>query len=236
MIRLNSVSKNYLSMDGRPVSILSGVSFSASRGEFVAVIGHSGSGKTTLLNIIGALDNNYGGEVRLANQDIRGMSDRALSAFRRKNIGFVFQQYNLLSELTALENVLLPSWFASGSDLCGILASEKQTLSDRGHDLLKRVGLQGKENSKPDSLSGGERQRVAIARAMLFSPPILLCDEPTGNLDPETGGGIVKLFQSLCAETGLTALVVTHDQRVSAAAGRVLTLKDGTITETAASA
>ena len=199
--------------------VLRSLDLSVRAGEFVAVIGPSGSGKSTLLQIIGGLDVVYGGEVSVAGTPLRGLGDRALSRFRNAQIGFVFQSFHLVPQLSARENVRLPAFFS----VDGALGAESEA---RAEAVLARVGLKTKGARLPAQLSGGERQRVAIARALYAKPPLLLCDEPTGNLDARTGAEVIELFQSLHAE-GLTLLTVTHEERMSAAAGRVVRLADG---------
>jgi len=203
---------------GVPQDLWRGLELTVDEGEFVAIEGQSGSGKSTLLHILGGLDRAYQGDVRVLGEHIRGLSDARLAALRHARIGFVFQSFNLLSELTALENVLLPDFFGEGipdAERCAMRA-------------LERVGLADKARARPTALSGGERQRVAIARALLAGPPLLLADEPTGNLDARTGEGIIALFRELHRD-GMSLLVVTHEARVSRAASRVLVLRDGVL-------
>jgi len=203
---------------GVPQDLWRGLELTVDEGEFVAIEGQSGSGKSTLLHILGGLDRAYQGAVRVLGEHIRGLSDARLAALRHARIGFVFQSFNLLSELTALENVLLPDFFGEGipdAERCAMRA-------------LERVGLADKARARPTALSGGERQRVAIARALLAGPPLLLADEPTGNLDARTGEGIIALFRELHRD-GMSLLVVTHEARVSRAASRVLVLRDGVL-------
>jgi putative ABC transport system ATP-binding protein len=187
------------------------------RGDFVAIEGQSGSGKSTLLHLAGGLDRHYQGTVKLLGEDLAQLSDAQLSARRNHSLGFVFQAFNLLPQLSALENVLLPAAFG------GAQASD---YTSRAKDVLALVGLARKSMARPAQLSGGERQRVAIARALLLRPTLLLCDEPTGNLDARTGAGIIELFRDL-HRAGTTLLIVTHEVRVSRAASRVLLLREG---------
>lgn len=224
MISARGLSKRYLDGDGREVRVLDGLDLELQRAEFVAVVGSSGSGKSTLLHLIGGLDADYQGEITVAGEPLRGKSDRELSSFRNRQVGFVFQSFHLVSNLPAIENVLLPHQFDSGSP-------ERPRLSPaaaraRAMEVLERVGLGQKTVRTPERLSGGERQRVAIARALFQGPKVLLCDEPTGNLDQATGEEIIRLFRALNAE-GLTLLVVTHEERMSEAAGRVLRMSGG---------
>jgi putative ABC transport system ATP-binding protein len=196
---------------------LKGVSFSIARGEFAAVMGPSGCGKSTLLALLGLLDRPSGGRYLLDGVDARGMSDGELTRLRRERIGFVFQAYNLLPRLSALENVALPMAYA------GLPLEERR---ERALKLLGRVGLAEKASRTPLELSGGERQRVGIARSLSNSPSLLLADEPTGNLDSKSSVDVMAFFKELHAE-GMTILLVTHDAAVGAAAQRILRLKDG---------
>jgi putative ABC transport system ATP-binding protein len=199
-----------------PQDLLRGVDLSVRRGEFVAVEGQSGSGKSTLLHLLGGLDRAFEGEARVLGCDLNAVSDAELAALRHTQIGFIFQSFNLLPALTALENVLLPDFFGDG-----LPDAERRAL-----EALDRVGLAEKGRARPAALSGGERQRVAIARALVARPPLLLADEPTGNLDARTGEGVIELFRELHRD-GMTLLIVTHEARVSHAATRVLVLREG---------
>ena len=222
MISARALEKSFEDGDGSTVRVLQGLDVEVASGEFVAVVGPSGSGKSTLLHILGGLDVDYRGEVSVSGVSLKGLDDRGLARFRSEKVGFVFQSFHLIPNLSALENVLLPAFF--GGAVPG--AVERQ----RANEVLERVGLGGKQDRPPLRLSGGERQRVAIGRALFHRPPVLLCDEPTGNLDANTGGEIIQLFRSLNAE-GLTVLAVTHEERVSAAARRVLRLRDGKLVD-----
>ncbi len=219
-IQLRGVAKQYPPREPGlgPQELLRAVDLEVHRGEFVAVEGQSGSGKSTLLHILGGLDREFAGEARVLGCDLRGVSDAELAALRHTQIGFVFQSFNLLPALSALENVLLPDFFGDG-----LPDAER-----RAREALERVGLLDKARARPSALSGGERQRVAIARALVAGPPLLLADEPTGNLDARTGEGVIDLFRQLHRE-GMTLLIVTHEARVSHAANRVLVLRDGTL-------
>jgi putative ABC transport system ATP-binding protein len=210
-IALRGVNKRYGARE-----LLAGVDLEIKRGEFVAVEGQSGSGKSTLLHLLGGLDREFEGDAQVLGCDLRSLSDRELAALRHTQIGFIFQSFNLLPALTALENVLLPDFFGDGVP----------DAARRARESLARVGLGDKAAAKPAFLSGGERQRVAIARALLARPPLLLADEPTGNLDARTGEEVIALFKELHAD-GMTLLIVTHEARVSHAARRVLVLRDG---------
>ena len=219
-IELRALRKRYppRAAGGAPQELWRGLELTVAEGEFVAIEGQSGSGKSTLLHILGGLDHTYEGEVRILGEDLRGLSDARLAALRHARIGFIFQSFNLLPELTALENVLLPDFFGDG-----VPEADR-----RAREALERVGLSDKARARPTALSGGERQRVAIARALLSRPPLLLADEPTGNLDATTGHGVIELFREL-HRGGMTLLVVTHEVRVSRAASRVLVLRDGAL-------
>ena len=219
-IELRGIAKRYPPREPGlpPQELLRGVDLTVARGEFVAIEGQSGSGKSTLLHVVGGLDRGFEGEARVLGCDLRKVSDAELSALRHTQIGFVFQSFNLLPSLSAVENVLLPDFFGEG-----VPDAER-----RARESLDRVGLAGKERARPATLSGGERQRVAIARALLARPPLLLADEPTGNLDARTGEEVIDLFRQLHRE-GMTLLIVTHEARVSHAADRVLVLRDGVL-------
>lgn len=217
MISARGLKKSY--RDGETeVRVLDSLSLEVAAGEFVAIVGPSGSGKSTLLHILGGLDVDYSGEVSVAGTSLKGLSDGALAAFRNTSVGFVFQSFHLIPNVSALENVLLPAYFGKDTRTVG-------ERSKRAEAVLDRVGLGAKKDRAPQRLSGGERQRVAIARALFSEPKILFCDEPTGNLDAATGAGIIELFHELHRE-GLTLLAVTHEERMSAAAERVLRLKE----------
>ncbi|HSM91521.1 MAG TPA: ABC transporter ATP-binding protein [Anaeromyxobacteraceae bacterium] len=218
MIALRAITKTF--HDGsQEVQVLRGVDLEAAPGELVAIVGQSGSGKSTLLYVAGALDGDFGGEAIVAGRSLRAMSERDRAELRNRRIGFVFQSFNLLPGLSALENVMLPGVLRRGGE-------PFEGLRERARAALARVGMGDKATARPARLSGGERQRVAIARALAAGPALLLADEPTGNLDATTGEGIIRLFRELAAG-GLTVLVVTHEERVSRAAERVLHLQDG---------
>jgi len=200
---------------------LRGVSFDIQPGEFVAITGPSGCGKSTLLNIVGLLDDPSGGQYTLNGRNILDMSDRERSDFRRDQIGFVFQSFNLLNRLTAADNVSLPMMYAGVPDA---------HVHTRARELLAKVGLKGKEKKTPLELSGGERQRVAIARALANSPKIILADEPTGNLDSVSSREVMEMLLRLNAE-GITVIMVTHDKDLAARARRNIRMKDGRVEE-----
>ncbi|HVS03923.1 MAG TPA: ABC transporter ATP-binding protein [Thermoanaerobaculia bacterium] len=202
------------------VPALRGVSLDVSAGELLAVVGPSGSGKTTLLNLLGTLDEPDGGTLRFAGDELAGLSDRRRTELRRRRLGFVFQTFNLVPVLSALENVEYPLWIA------GVGRRERRR---RAGEALDAVGLAARSRHRPDQLSGGERQRVALARALVHEPAAVLADEPTGNLDSVTGGEILDLLVRLNRERGTTFLVATHDPEVMRRAGRRLTLRDGRV-------
>jgi ABC-type lipoprotein export system ATPase subunit len=214
-----SLVKTY-AMGRRTLEVLRGVDLTVARGEFLALRGASGAGKSTLLHLIGGLDSPNAGEIFFNGRNLAKLSEDELTHFRNRRVGFVFQAYHLLPELTALENVCLPARVAR--------ISAAQT-EKRGHELLSRVGLKERADHKPSELSGGEQQRVAIARALVNEPELLLADEPTGNLDSKTGGEIIELLKNLCAEKQMTLVIATHDANVAAHAQRVIELADGRI-------
>jgi putative ABC transport system ATP-binding protein len=218
VIRLRGVTKAFRDA-GREVPILRGVDLDVAPGELVAIVGPSGSGKSTLLYVAGALDRDFAGEATVAGVPLAGLSETQRATLRNREIGFVFQSFNLLQGLSAIENVMLPGLLRRGD-------AEGGDLRARAEQALVDVGLADKARQPPARLSGGERQRVAIARALFARPKVLLADEPTGNLDAVTGDGIIKRFAALAA-AGLTVLVVTHEERVSRAASRVLHLQEG---------
>jgi putative ABC transport system ATP-binding protein len=220
MIALRGVSKGFKDGD-RAIPVLRGVNLSVAPGELVAIVGASGSGKSTLLYILGALDRDFEGEAEVAGQLLHRLSVAERAELRNRSIGFVFQSFNLLPGLSALENVMLPGMLRrDGPD------GRAAALRARAAEALARVGLQDRAHAPPARLSGGERQRVAIARALFTGPAVLLADEPTGNLDAATGEDVIARFAALARE-GLTIVVVTHEERVSRAATRVLHLHDG---------
>jgi putative ABC transport system ATP-binding protein len=203
---------------GRPVTILDGVSLDVAAGEVVAVTGPSGSGKSTLLGLIAGLDTPSAGSIAVGGVEITGLGEAALARFRRRTLGFVFQSYHLIPTLTAVENVAVPF------ELAGVAAPLAAARSRLGE-----VGLAARADHYPTQLSGGEQQRVAIARAVALAPPLLLADEPTGNLDSATGAQIVDLLLGLNRERGSTLLLVTHDPALAGRAGRAIVLRDGRV-------
>jgi len=218
VIELRGITKVY-PMGERGVLALSGVDLVIREGELVAIMGPSGSGKSTLMNVLGCLDNPSAGTYLLAGRDVSRLNERDLALVRNREIGFVFQSFNLLPRASALENVELPLVYG------GIGARERRA---RSEEALRSVGVEDRAHHKPSELSGGQRQRVAIARALATRPRILLADEPTGNLDSHTAEEILSLFKGIHAR-GNTVILVTHDREVAERAGRILHIKDGRI-------
>ncbi|MGB9610068.1 MAG: ABC transporter ATP-binding protein [Bryobacteraceae bacterium] len=202
------------------VEILKGISFAVESGEFVAVMGASGSGKSTLLGLVAGLDTPTSGSIQIEGEEISRMDEDRLAVLRGRKIGFVFQSYQLIPTLTAEENVLLPAELA-GEDY--------ETARRRAQELLKAVGLEDRRDHYPVQLSGGEQQRVALARAFIRRPPLLLADEPTGNLDSVNGRQVLELMLALNRSEGATLVLVTHDRELAAHATRIITLRDGRI-------
>jgi ABC-type lipoprotein export system ATPase subunit len=219
LLRARALTKTY-TMGKRSLEVLRGVDLDVARGEFLALRGASGAGKSTLLHLIGGLDLPNSGEILFDGNNLVAFSERRLTDFRNRRVGFIFQAYHLLPELTALENVCLPARMARISSA---------TVEVRGRELLARVGLKDRLDHKPSELSGGEQQRVAIARALINEPELVLADEPTGNLDSKTGGEIIELLKSLRVERQTTLVIATHDAKVAANAERVIELVDGRI-------
>ena len=224
IISASGIHKSY-KMGQSYIDVLKGLELSVPKGTFLAVVGASGSGKSTLLHILGALDTPDKGSVHFNGSDLQKFSSRQLNTFRNKKVGFVFQFYHLLDELTVLENVILP--VMAGLSTLGWLAQRNST-KKRANELMERLGLAQRIKHKPYQLSGGERQRVAIARALINGPEMLLADEPTGNLDFETGNGILDILEELNRD-GQTIIMVTHDDRIAQRAHRVIRLLDGRI-------
>ena len=219
ILKACNISKSYAHGDGR-VEVLRDVDLSVSRGEVLAIVGPSGAGKSTLLHIIGGLDSPSNGVVYIKGEEIYKLNDRDLSGFRNRNIGFVFQFYHLLPEFTAMENVLLPLMVKEKK------GSPKRFLKE-AEDILGQVGLSHRLTHKPSELSGGEQQRVAIARALINQPEIIFCDEPTGNLNTESGQEIIDLLLDLNKKNHQTFVIVTHDEEVAKRADRIVYMKDG---------
>jgi putative ABC transport system ATP-binding protein len=218
IIRLRDLTREYR-MGSEIILALRGVSLEIHRNEYVAIMGPSGSGKSTMMNMLGCLDTPTDGEYWLNGEEVSGLSDDALARVRNREIGFVFQTFNLLPRATALHNVELPLVYA------GVRGRERR---DRAAKALERVGLSNRMDHKPNELSGGQRQRVAIARALVNEPSILLADEPTGNLDSVTSQEIMEVFASLHA-AGQTVIMVTHEPDIAAHAARVVVLRDGKV-------
>lgn len=218
LIRLAGVTKTYQAK-GLSTEVLRGIDLSIGQGRFVAIMGSSGSGKTSLLNIIGCLDQPTSGSYHFKDMDLQSFSDNEISALRSREIGYIFQSFNLLPRLTALRNVELPLIYQR------VHASRRR---ERAEAMLAQVGLAGKSHRLPSELSGGEQQRVAIARALLVQPSLLLADEPTGNLDSRTGTEIMKIIADL-HQSGITIVMVTHDQSLADFAERRLIMKDGSL-------
>ncbi len=218
VIHLEDLRKSYF-IGKQELPVLKGLNLDIQKNEFVALMGPSGSGKSTLMNIIGCLDTLSGGRYLLNNKDVGEMSDNELAEIRNQEIGFVFQQFNLLPRLSALENVALPLIYAGVS---------KKERNERAAEMLGKVNLADRAKHKPNELSGGQIQRVAIARALVNNPSIILADEPTGNLDTKTSAEIMQLLSEIHA-MGNTVVLVTHEEDIAAYAGRVVRLRDGLI-------
>jgi putative ABC transport system ATP-binding protein len=212
MIRLENVEKYYGN-----TRVLNGINLKVERGDFISVTGSSGSGKSTLLNLIGGMDRPENGRIIIDGEDISAYTDERLTLYRRKKVGFIFQFFNLLPNITVFENMLMP-----------LLLNEDEDES-KVYEYIGRVGLRGKENDLPYQLSGGEQQRVAIARALIHNPDIILADEPTGSLDSETGKKIMDLIKQLAEETKKTVILVTHESYIAEYAHRIVRIKDGMI-------
>jgi len=218
LILVQDLHRHY-QVGGETVHALDGVSFSVARGEWVAIVGQSGSGKSTLMNLVGCLDTPSSGVYRLNGSDVEGLGDDALADLRNREIGFVFQTFQLLPRATALQNVELPLVYR------GVSRRERRL---RAAQALEAVGLSNRAHHRPNELSGGQRQRVAVARALVGDPSLLLADEPTGNLDSATGEEIIRLFGELHAR-GHTILLVTHEPRLAARCPRAIRLSDGQV-------
>ena len=219
LLKLENIYKSY-DQGGMELPILKNINLTIERGEYVAIMGPSGSGKSTLMNIIGCLDKPTEGKYYLLDTEISEFNDKKLSAIRNSEIGFVFQNFNLMPRSTALQNVELPLQYAN------VPKSERRP---RCEEALKKVGLEERMTFKPTQLSGGQKQRVAIARAIVNHPSILLADEPTGALDYETGKSILKLLQKLSVDEGMTVVIITHNSALTAMANRVIRLKNGKV-------
>ena len=215
MIKVTDIHKRFGDLE-----VLKGVSLDVARGEVVSIVGASGAGKTTLLQIVGTLSRPDGGRVEIDGQDVFSLGDKTLSRFRNGRIGFVFQFHHLLPEFTAFENVCIP----------GLIGKHPRAeVERRAAELLEMMGLAGRRDHKPGQLSGGEQQRVAIARALAKNPKLMLCDEPTGALDYQTGKQVLKLLQDTCRKTGMTVIIITHNSALAPMADRVVHVKNGTV-------
>jgi putative ABC transport system ATP-binding protein len=218
VIKLEEIRKNYI-MGRQELQVLKGISLTINRNEYIALMGPSGSGKSTLMNIVGCLDSPTSGTYILNGNDVSTMADNDLAEIRNKEIGFVFQQFNLLPRLSALENVALPLVYAGIS---------KKQRTEIAMEVIKKVDLESRSHHKPNELSGGQCQRVAIARALVNNPSIILADEPTGNLDTRTSYEIMNIFSKI-HEDGNTVVLVTHEEDISNYAHRVIRLRDGLV-------
>jgi len=228
LIRLENITKTY-QMGDIAVPVLKGISLSIAKGELVALTGSSGSGKSTLMNILGCLDRPSSGEYWLEGEEISRLSADGRALLRNRKLGFVFQNFNLLARTSALENVAMPLAYAA------LPLSERQT-RERAAEMLARVGLADRLDHHPSQLSGGQQQRVAIARALINQPPVLFADEPTGNLDSKTSEEVLRMFENLNREDGITIIMVTHDPKVAGHAQRNVSLCDGLLAAEAACA
>jgi putative ABC transport system ATP-binding protein len=213
MIQLENIEKYYGAR-----CVLQGINLTAEKGQFLAIMGKSGSGKSTLLNLIGGMDLPDRGRITVDGTEISSLTDEALTVYRRKKIGFIFQFFNLLPNITVYENIEMP-----------LLLNEREHTEEKVKTYLKRIGLEGKEHDQPFELSGGEQQRVAIGRALVHDPDIILADEPTGNLDTRTGAAIMEMLQDVARENNKTVILVTHDNSIAECADKVIRIKDGTL-------
>ena len=221
VVSLVDVVKTYV-MGDNEVRALRGVSFDIEQGEFVSIMGPSGSGKSTCMNMIGCLDRPTSGIVKINGRETAKMNEKELSVLRNQTIGFVFQQYHLISSMNVIENVMLPLKYQK---------VEKSLRYKRAEEVLEAVGLAKRIHHKPNELSGGQKQRVAIARAMITKPKILLADEPTGALDSETGKQVMEMFRRINSEQNTTVIIVTHDPRIGESTKRCIRILDGQIVE-----
>jgi len=219
LIQLNHISKRYEIDNNLIFTALKDINITLNKGEFASLVGPSGSGKSTLMHIIGLLDKQSEGDVIIDGRNINQMTDNSLSTLRNEFVGFVFQQFNLITKLTVLENVLLPT----------VYARKKITydVKKRALDILERFGIADKTNSYPNKISGGQQQRVAIARSLIMEPKLILADEPTGNLDTKSGEEIMKLLKQLNKEEDITVLIVTHEEDIAAQTKRRIHIVDG---------
>jgi len=218
VISLRGITRDF-QLGAQTVHVLKGIDLDIQQGEYVALMGPSGSGKSTLMNVLGCLDTPTAGSYHLAGRDVSRMDDNDLAAVRNKEIGFVFQTFNLIPRQTALQNVALPMVYAGAS---------KEARTERAEEVLRQVGLEDRMDHRPNQLSGGQRQRVAVARALVNTPSMILADEPTGNLDSTTSVEIMKLFDDI-HKAGNTLVVVTHEEDIAQHAHRIIRLRDGVI-------
>ena len=215
--------KKYYGTEPNITKALDGVTLSIEEGEFVAIVGTSGSGKSTLLNMMGGLDTPTSGSIKVKGKELSKLKDEQLTIFRRRNIGFIFQNYNLVPVLNVYENIVLP------------VELDGDTVDKRFMDeVVKMLALDGKLNSMPNNLSGGQQQRVAIARALIAKPDIIFADEPTGNLDSKSGGEVMEMLQSIWKKMGKTLVIITHDSRIARMADRQFVIVDGVLSEVTA--
>lgn len=221
LIELRNISKTYQAGEV-PVPVLKGVSISVNEGDLIALTGASGSGKSTLMNIVGCLDRADSGDYFLEGREVSKLSPDDLARIRNRTIGFVFQNFNLLPRMSALDNVIMPLSYSSGG------GADKES-KDKAEAALALVGLADRMKHEPSQLSGGQQQRVAIARALINSPRIILADEPTGNLDSRTSADVLEMFKRLNEEEGITMLLVTHDAEVASHAKRIVRIRDGIV-------
>jgi len=221
MIESNNIHKVY-KQPSSELHVLKGISLMVKKGEVMAIVGPSGAGKSTLLHILGGLDKPNEGQVIIEDEDVYGLSERSRGRLRNKKIGFIFQFYHLLPEFTALENVILPGMIDANG-------SHWEDLKDKGLALLDRVGLKERPHHRPNELSGGEQQRVAIARALINEPQVILCDEPTGNLDSESGKEIINLLMEFNVKNSQTLIIVTHDEEIAVRSNRIVHIRDGRV-------
>ncbi len=226
VLEATGVEKAYRGGDGSLIRVLDGVDLTIARGEMVAVVGASGAGKSTFLHVLGALDRPDVGEVKLLGHSTRTAGDEVLAELRSRTVGFVFQFHHLLKEFSALENVMMPLWIAN---------LPRAEARERAEALLDRVGLSARRHHRPSELSGGEQQRTAVARALAANPPLVLADEPSGNLDHHNAERLHDLFAELTAEFAVALVVVTHNRSLAARASRVLHLEDGRLRPVSAS-
>ncbi len=224
LISLENICKTYRT-GGEAVDALKDISFEIKKGEFIVIVGPSGSGKSTLLHLMGGLDNPTSGLIKIDGKALSGRSDKQISRYRSREIGFIFQDFHLLPYLNVVENVEIPLMF-SGSRI-----RKEATLERKAKELLASFGLNERLNHRPAEISGGQKQRVAIARALINKPKIILADEPTGNLDSQTGKKIIALLKRLHKEQDMTMVIVTHDREIAKNAERIIEIKDGRLVE-----